>query len=455
LKENPFWFKSMDKFKFMNEPIAQKSPAGACRNALFRGTFSRLMTVIREGHPGSLFSAFLYFDVSFMAWVILGPLAVYIAADFGLSATQKGLMVAIPILGGALLRIPMGMLTDWVGPKKAGLIGLSVTMIPLLWGWLFARDLSEVIIMGIFLGVAGASFAVALPLAGRWYPPEHQGIALGIAGAGNSGTVLAALFAPRLAEVAGWHNVLGFTLIPVAFALAIFAWLAKDGAKFGQEAVGAKKKEGYLRILREPDVWWFNLFYGFTFGGFVGLASFLVIFFHEQYGLGRVAAGNFAAVCVFAGSFIRPVGGYLADRWGGVRILIVVYAFAGVLLFCVGFLPSLGLVSTLIFFGMMLLGMGNGSIFQLVPNRFGDKIGLVTGVVGAAGGAGGFFLPVLMGIGHDLTGSYAAGFFILGIAMALVFVLLSFVYYRSWQHTWLARIRPIPASEFGGPSYRF
>jgi NNP family nitrate/nitrite transporter-like MFS transporter len=439
----------MDKSR--NELIVQKSPVEAHNDARQQGTFYKLVTAIRGGHPGSLFSAFLYFDVSFMVWVILGSLGVYIAADFGLSATQKGLMVAIPLLGGAVLRIPMGMLTDWIGPKKAGLIGLAATMVPLVWGWLFARDLSQVMMLGMLLGVAGASFAVALPLASRWYPAEHQGIALGIAGAGNSGTVLAALFAPRLAEIVGWHNVLGFTLIPVLLTSGVFLWFAKDGAAFGRGAAAAKEQRphrpfsfrGYLRILREPDVWWFNLFYGFTFGGFVGLASFLVIFFHEQYELGRVVAGNFAAACVFAGSFIRPVGGYLADRLGGVRVLMVVYAFAGVLLFCIGFLPSLGLVATLIFFGMMLLGMGNGSVFQLVPNRFGDKIGLVTGVVGAAGGMGGFFLPVLMGLGHDFTGSYSAGFFVLGMAMAMAFALLSFVYYRSWQRTWLEKTQPV------------
>lgn len=397
----------------------------------------KLVKAIKSGHPGSLFSAFLYFDISFMVWVILGPLAVYISKDFGLTATQKGLMVAIPILGGAILRIPMGMLTDWIGPKKTGLIGLTVTMIPLLWGWIFAQDLSQVMMLGLLLGVAGASFAVALPLASRWYPVEHQGIALGIAGAGNSGTVFAALLAPRLAESFGWHNVLGLTLIPVLLALGIFLFFAKDGRVLDRGAAHSFSFRSYLRILREPDVWWFNLFYGFTFGGFVGLASFLVIFFHEQYELSRVVAGNFAAASVFAGSFIRPVGGYLADRWGGVRILMVVYAFAGILLFCVGFLPSLGLVAPLIFIGMMFLGMGNGSIFQLVPNRFGKQMGLVTGVIGAAGGLGGFLLPVLMGLGHDLTGSYSVGFFMVGMAMFLAFVLLSFVYYRSWQRTWL------------------
>lgn len=433
----------------MNKQSTSQSHVGAHGRAPLQGTFFKLISAIRSGHPGSLFSAFLYFDVSFMVWVILGPLAVYISKDFGLTATQNGLMVAIPILGGAILRVPMGMLTDWIGPKKTGLIGLTVTMIPLLWGWIFAKDLSQVMIMGLLLGVAGASFAVVLPLASRWYPAEHQGIALGIAAAGNSGTVLAALLAPRLAESFGWHNVLGFALIPVLLTTGIFAFFAKDDpAKFQSPSWKA-----YLLILREPDVWWFNLFYGFTFGGFVGLASFLVIFFHEQYGLSGVIAGNFAAACLFGGSFIRPIGGYLADRWGGARVLMAVYAIAGILMFGISFLPSLGFAAPLIFLGMMFLGIGNGSIFQLVPNRFGEQIGLVTGVIGAAGGLGGFLLPVLMGLGHDLTGSYSAGFFMVGMAMFLAFVLLCSVYYRSWQRTGLIKARPVSIVSEGRLDY--
>ena len=343
----------------------------------------------------------------------------------------------------------MGILTDWIGPKKTGLIGLSVTMIPLLWGWVFAQDLNQVMMLGLLLGVAGASFAVALPLASRWYPVEHRGIALGIAAAGNSGTVLAALLAPRLAESFGWHNVLGFTLIPVFLALGIFALFAKDGYVKSQPF----SFRPCLRILQEPDTWWFSLFYSFTFGGFVGLASFLVIFFHEQYGLSGIVAGNFAAACLFGGSFIRPVGGYLADRCGGAKILMVVYVLAGIMMFGISLLPSLGLAAPLIFFGMMLLGIGNGSIFQLVPNRFGEQMGLVTGVIGAAGGLGGFLLPVLMGLGHDLAGSYSAGFFMVGMAMSLAFILLSRVYYRSWQRTWLVQARPVSIVSEGRLDY--
>src|SRR5215472_15932895 len=153
----------------------------------------------KSGHLPTLFSAFLYFDVSFMIWVLLGGLGNYVAAELHLNAAQKGLMTAIPLLGGSMLRLVLGQLTDRIGPRKTGGLGLSVTLVPLLGGWLWADSLPKVYAVGLLLGVAGASFAVALPLASRWYPPRYQGQALGIAGAGNSGTVLAALFGPSLA----------------------------------------------------------------------------------------------------------------------------------------------------------------------------------------------------------------------------------------------------------------
>lgn len=388
----------------------------------------RLIQAIKSGHPGTLFSAFLYFEISFMVWVVFGPLAVYIAQDMRLSATQKGLLVAIPILGGALLRIPMGILSDRIGPRKAGLAGLLVAPVPLVWGWLWADHLIELMTVGLLLGVAGASFAVALPLASRSYPAEHQGLVMGIAGAGNSGSVLTMLLAPRLSEVVGWRGVLGLATVPVLITFWIFFLLAEDSPK-----QPVRPLWDYLSLIKNSDAWWFNFFYCVTFGGFVGLASFLVIFFHDQYGLSKVMAGNFAAACVFAGSFFRPFGGYLADRFGGIRILTVLYIGVGVMMVGVSLLPPLSAATVLLFLGMMCLGMGNGSVFQIVPQRFGAEIGVVTGMVGAAGGFGGFFLPALLGLLKDITGSFRAGFLLFGLTSLLAFLLLQQVYQRSWR----------------------
>ncbi|MGZ5819572.1 MAG: MFS transporter, partial [Burkholderiaceae bacterium] len=183
----------------------------------------------KAGHTPTLLAAFLYFDLSFMVWVILGPLGVQISKELGLTAAQKGLIVATPLLAGALLRIVMGVLVDHLKPKKAGAIGQVIVIGGMFWAWLGHLNTYESILtLGIILGVAGAAFAVALPLASRWYPPEHQGTALGIAGAGNSGTAFAALFAPSLAIAFGWQNVFGWCLIPLGIAFIVYMIFAKD-----------------------------------------------------------------------------------------------------------------------------------------------------------------------------------------------------------------------------------
>lgn len=383
----------------------------------------RLKDFMKSGHPPTLFSAFLYFDVSFMVWVLIGVLGAYISKDFGLTAAQKGFMAAIPLLGGSLVRIPLGLMVDHIGPKKTGVVGQVLVMVPLAALWLFGPSWNHILIFGLLLGIAGGSFAVALPLASRWYPPKHQGMALGIAGAGNSGTVLASLFAPKLAEIFGWRSVFGLALIPVALVLGVFLFLAKESP----DKPEPKKLSEYFSVFKEADTFWFCFFYSITFGGFVGLASFLGIFFHDQYGLSKVNAGYFTALCVAGGSFLRPFGGYLADHFGGVRVLSVLFGVIAGLMAAVSFLPPLAFITALIFISMMCLGMGNGSVFQLVPLRFRKEIGVMTGVVGAAGGLGGFFLPTLLGVVKERAGSYGFGFAIFALTSFAALVTLKMV----------------------------
>src|SRR6266851_6148830 len=246
----------------------------------------------RAGHFPSLLCAFLYFDVSFMVWVLIGALGSSIAAqlwpkpdDISLDdhlrsiADVKYFMAAIPILGGSVLRLVLGLMTDHIGARKTGIIGMVLTAVPLLLGWLWADSFSEVLLVGAMLGVAGASFAAALPLASRWYPPQYQGMAMGIAGAGNSGTALATFFGPRLAEWLGWHAVFGLALIPLVITLIVFALFAKDSPN----QPPPKPLHAYGKVFAHADTWWFCFFYSVTFGGFVGLASFLNMFFKDQY----------------------------------------------------------------------------------------------------------------------------------------------------------------------------
>ena len=384
------------------------------------------------GSLPTLVSAFLYFTTHFMTWVLVGALGVFIANEFDLSASQKGLMVAIPILAGSLLRIPVGILVDRIGAKRMAISLQILVLAPLLGGWLFADSLTRVMVVGLLLGFAGASFPVAIPLASRWYPPEYQGLANGITGAGNIGTVLAALAAPRLAEVVGWRQVFGLGLLPVLLVLAVTLWLAQESPK----RPIPKRWGEYLAVLQEGDCWWFNLFYGITFGGFVGLASFLVIFFHDQYGLSKVMAGNAAALCVLAGSLFRPVGGYLADRLGGLQMLPLLFGAIGLLAAGVGLLPPLPAATALLFLAMAAMGLGNGALFQVIPQRFRDEIGVATGIVGAAGGMAGFFLPLLLGLLKDTTGSYGSGLLLFALAALAALVGLRALR-PGWQASWL------------------
>jgi NNP family nitrate/nitrite transporter-like MFS transporter len=387
----------------------------------------------QAGHKPTLFSAFLYFDLSFMVWVLLGPLGVQIAATLNLTAAQKGIMVATPVLAGAVLRMVLGVLVDHIGPKKTGLIGQVVVMAALLVAWLHGvENYYQALLLGVFLGFAGASFAVALPLASRWYPPEHQGTALGIAGAGNSGTALGALFAPGLAAAYGWNNVFGLALIPLAVVFVIYAICAKDSP----DSPPPKTLSQYLAVLKDKDAWWFMFFYSVTFGGFVGMASSLTIYFHDQYGLSPVIAGFYTAACVFAGSLMRPLGGNVADRIGGIRTLTIVYCLAALFLLLLSVGPSEKLVSLMmVVVAMSSLGMGNGAVFQLVPQRFRKEIGVMTGLVGMAGGIGGFYLASSLGYSKQVTGSYQIGLIAFAGLAVLAVIGLTRVKTR-WRTTW-------------------
>jgi NNP family nitrate/nitrite transporter-like MFS transporter len=385
----------------------------------------------KAGHTPTLISAFLYFDVSFMVWVLMGPLAPFIRDTLKLSPTQVGFLTAVPLLGGSFFRLVLGFMTERIGARKTGLVGMIVTLLPLLMAWQFASSFTGFLAAGVMLGVAGASFAAALPLASAWYPPEYQGLAMGIAGAGNSGTLIATLFAPRLAQAYGWRNVFAMAAIPVIIVWLSFLIMAKDAPV--KRAV--KRWADYKRVLSVADTGWFCFIYSLTFGGFVGLASYLTIFFRDQYHLTRVQSGDLTTVVVIFGSFLRPVGGLLADKLGGYRMLLVLLTGIGLCLAAVGTLPPVGVALALLALAMGMLGMGNGSVFQLVPQRFPDSVGIMTGVIGAAGGFGGFMLPSILGTMKDKTGSFGVGFVM--VAGMVMLGACSLLYLgKVWRRTW-------------------
>ena len=263
----------------------------------------KLSDLTRSGHWPTLLTAFLYFDFSFMVWTVLGPLGAQIGETLKLSPEQKGLMVAVPILSGAILRILLGLLVDRVGAKNAGIMAQIIVITGLAVAWIFGLpSYAAVLLMGIVLGFAGASFAVALPQAGRWYPPNMQGVVMGLAGAGNIGVVLDSLLAPRLAEAFGWKNVFGFALVPALLVLICYAVISKEAP--GE--VKKKKLSDYWTLLKDRDAHWFCFYYTISFGGFVGLASSYVLYFKGEFGLSPVQAGDIAALCTFVGAMLRP-----------------------------------------------------------------------------------------------------------------------------------------------------
>ncbi|BDV36079.1 MFS transporter [Methylocystis iwaonis] len=405
----------------------------------------------KAGHWPTLLAAFLYFDISFMAWVSLGPLMIYITKGMQIPVEDKLSLVAIPVLGGAFFRVPLGLIADSIGSKKAGIVAQAIVMFAVaLVSVLGLTGPSAIALFGIVLGIAGASFAVALPQAGRWYPPQYQGLVMGIAGAGNMGVVLDALFAPWIAETYGWRTVYGVLFALMLAVFAIYAIAAKD-------APGAKATislSDYGKILRDSDSLWFMFFYFITFGGFVGLASALPLYFTAQYHASGVAAGLMVSIIVAFGSGFRPVGGYIADRIGGVKTLSFLFAAVSLCYFAIALLPAgpapaagaagwnltqlppvafaaVGLFSI----GVLCLGMGNGAVFQLLPQRFRREIGAMTGLVGAAGGLGGFFLAKTLAFSKGATGGFSGGFVFFGL-LALLGLIGLFIVKTRWRTTW-------------------
>lgn len=374
------------------------------------GIVREIIRAIRSGHWPSLAAAWLHFEVSFMAWLLIGALGVFIAEEFHLTATQKGLLVAVPLLGGAILRVPAGLCSDWFGPKPTGLVLLAGESLVLLWGWSGVSKYSELLAMGLCLGIAGASFAVSLPLASRAYPPLHQGLAMGVAASANSGIVLAAFFAPIAGQVVGWHGVFGLMVAPVVVTLVLFGALVRRDIGGASGERGAGGWDHLSGLLREPFSYWLCFLYAVTFGGFAGLSSFLPIFLHDHYALDVVTAGSVTALCGLAGSLIRPWGGHIADRAGGKAVLAWVFPIMAGLVIVVGALPPLVWAIPVLVAAVASMGFGNGVVFRIVSDRYPKQMGTASGLIGAAGGLGGFLLPTWLGVLKDATGTYQSGF---------------------------------------------
>lgn len=352
--------------------------------------------------------ATLSMAVGFAVWSLLSPLGPLFRQQWGLSATETGILVAVPVVLGSIVRIPLGIVTDRFGGRSVFTVFLYALAVPLVLAGLTVGFWS---LLGVafVLGVAGAVFAIGVPFVARWFPPERQGMALGVYGMGNIGTAVAALVAPPVAGALGWPFAF-WVFVPVVLVMGTLVLLLGRDAPGARPAVTLAQR---LTPLERPTAWVLSLFYFLTFGGFVAISVYLPTFLVDAFGLERGDAAARAAGFAVLATVMRPVGGTLADRWGGAPVLNATFLIVALLPVVLAFQPGITLI-TVAFLGMAAaLGLGNGAVFKLVAETFPRETGTVTGLVGAAGGLGGFFPPILMGLVLDTTGAYAIGFMLL------------------------------------------
>ena len=376
----------------------------------------------RKGSAKALFLSTTAFGVSFAVWGLIAALAPTFTQLYSLSATEKSMMIAVPVLLGSIGRIGAGMLADRFGGRKVFSALLVFSAVPAVAIGL-STSFTQLIIFGLFLGIAGTTFPVGVGFTSRWFGPEKQGSALGVYGMGNIGQSIAVFFAPVLALWLGDWRPVFFIFGVVALLWGIVFYLSAEN-----DATTARPRsvaEMLAPLKASNTAWVLSLFYFLTFGGFVALALYMPTLLREIFGLSATDAGARTAGFVVLATLARPVGGILADKVGGAKVLILVFvaiailslllSFTTILLFTIG---ALGTAAA--------LGLGNGAVFKLVPQYFPKETGTVTGLVGAFGGLGGFFPPIELGLVKDATGTYTLGFVLLSL-FALVCLTVNYL----------------------------
>lgn len=446
----------------------------------------KIITSLKSGNWKALLACFLYFDTGFTVWVMFGSLAPFIAKQISLAPTQSAFLVAVPVLVASIVRVTFGNLFQSVNGRALALLGISLSALPALLLLLpMVPSFRTLLVLAGLLGVGGASFAIALPMAGSSYPARVQGLVLGIAAAGNIGAVVDGFVFPGLAQRIGWQHATAAVLpLLAATAVVVILWADDRSPKTGKVVTGflgfaasligvialvllvnagflgrgnlgllllpvlgallalAVLPRKYLAVLAERDSWVVMLVYSITFGGFVGMTSYLTLLLTTLYQLSKFDAGLVMAALSFTGAMVRPIGGWIADRYTGVRVLMVLLAAISLCNFTFAALtPSL--VGGVLLLAALYLGfgLGNGATFQLVPQRWKGKTGVMTGIIGAAGGIGGFYLPVIMGMARQSTGSYQMGFVTFGVLAALALLTVGVLRQR-----WLTWAMPADAA---------
>lgn len=408
-------------------------------------------TFLNAGHAPTLGAAFFYFAFSCCVWVMNGAMAPFISETYQLSPAQKGVMLSIPIFAGALMRFPLGVLAQYIGRKNATLVEMGLILLALLYGYFFVESYGSLLAMGVLLGIAGASFGVALSLGSGSFPARYKGLAMGLVGAGNVGTAVSVLVAPALAQRYGWQAVYGIAAVALLLPLGAMILFAREPADVDAHA----SLRDHVACLFEKDGWAFSLIYAVTFGGFIGLATFLPSYYHDQFGVSKVQAGQLAMLAAFMGAAVRVFGGWISDHWGGVNTLTAVLATVAVTLLLCG-LAGGSLVGTtlLLMLCFAALGAGNGALFQLVPLRWPLSTAVAGSMIGEIGALGGGLVPNAMGLSKQYTGSYFWGFAGFALCSLLMLAMLRALQIR-WTRTWAekgGRARPAPPAAAAPPA---
>jgi len=387
---------------------------------------------LKTGHSPTLFASFLYFSFSCCIWVLNGAMAPFISETYQLSPAQKGLMLSIPIIAGALMRFPLGVLAQYIGRKNATLVEMGLIAVAMLFGFFFVNSFNDLLAMGVLLGIAGASFGVALSLGSGSFPPRHKGLAMGLVGAGNIGTAVSVLVAPPLAQAFGWQAVYGIAAAAIAIPMVVMIVFAKEPPDVDSHASFRE----HIACLFEKDGWAFSVIYGITFGGFIGLTTFLPTYYFDQFGVSKVQAGQLTMLAAFMGATVRVFGGWISDRLGGINTLTAVLVTVVVTLVACGFAGGSLTISTLLFMlCFAALGAGNGALFQLVPLRWPLATAVAGSMIGEIGALGGGLVPNAMGLSKQLTGTYLWGF-VLFAGLALLVLLMMRRMQLRWTRTW-------------------
>lgn len=362
--------------------------------------------------------------LSFMIWTVLSPIANEIEKMYNLSATETSILVAVPVILGSIMRIPLGILTERYGGRKVFTILLLFLLIPLI-GAGFATSYYMLLVWGFFIGMAGSSFAVSITFVSRWTPKEKQGTALGINGMGNIGTALAGFIVPSLFAALGFQWGFWVLTIPVAIMAALIWFGTAETPRTGPP----KSMLSDLVVLKHKHSWLLSFLYFVTFGGFVSFSIYLPTLLMDLFQLSSVDAGIRAGVFVVLATIARPIGGTLGDKIGAGKVLSFVFIILtlGALLLAFS-LSNIILMTIACLTIASVTGLGNGAVFKLVPDIFPKETGAVTGIVGAFGGLGGFFPPLVMGTIKDLTGSYTLGILLL-VVFSFLCIVINKMYY--------------------------